>query len=93
VLHRPASGKRKPPVGEPESLEVLTERLGEERPILFRLMTPPGIVAEDLDWIVLRVIVPGLQPMHGDHLFPFLGGPLWGRGVEEWTHMPPHPFP
>ncbi len=93
VLHRPASGRRKSTVADTETLSVLTGRLGATRPVLFRLLTPPGIVAEEPGWIVLRVIVPGLQPMHGDHLFPFLGGPLWKRGIEEWARMPPHPFP
>lgn len=77
----------------PESLAVLVERLGPDRPVLFRLLTPPGIAAEIGDWVVLKVLVPGLQPMHGDHLFPFLGGPLWRRGLGEWANMPPHPFP
>jgi ribosomal protein S12 methylthiotransferase accessory factor len=93
MLLRAASRGRKSPADTTETLNVLTERLGAEHPVLFRLMTPPGIVAEDLDWVVLRVVVPGVQPMHGDHLFPFLGGPLWGRGIEEWSRIPPHPFP
>jgi hypothetical protein len=92
VLHHPASRERKRPEG-PEPLSTLIERLGPERPVLFRLMTPPGIAAEEPGWAVLRVAVPGLQPMHGDHLFPFLGGPLWGRPVEDWRMMAPHPFP
>jgi len=44
--------------------------------------------------MVLKVVVPGLQPMHGDHLLPFLGGPLWApRRLADWQTMPPHPFP
>jgi ribosomal protein S12 methylthiotransferase accessory factor len=93
VLHRMASRGRNSPITTPETLAVLVERLGAKHPVLFRLMTPPGIVAENLNWVVLRVIVPGLQPMHGDHLFPFLGGPLWERAVEKWAKIPPHPFP
>jgi hypothetical protein len=38
-------------------------------------------------------MVPGLQPMHGDHRLPFLGGPLWQpRAAAEWSKMPPHAF-
>jgi len=80
--------------GSPELLADLVERLGPDRPVLFRLLTPPGIAAEGLDWVVLKVVVPGLQPMHGDHLLPFLGGPLWApRCLADWRSMPPHPFP
>ncbi len=68
--------------------------LGERRPVLFRQVTPPALTVEGLGWIVLRVLVPGLQPMHGHHGYPFLGGPLWApRGIDEWRSMPPHPFP
>ena len=43
---------------------------------------------------ILRVLVPGLQPLHADHRVPFLGGPLWRpRGLAEWAAIPPHPFP
>jgi ribosomal protein S12 methylthiotransferase accessory factor len=76
-----------------ETLASLRERLGPQRPVLFRIMTPPAIAEEFRDWHVLRVIVPGLQPLHGNHRWPHLGGPLWGRPVEDWATMPPHPFP
>lgn len=77
-----------------ETLDRLKERLGAEHPILFRNLTPPGIASAQLDWLVLRVMVPGLQPMHGHHYLPFLGGSLWApRRWEEWLTMPPHPFP
>ena len=57
-------------------------------------MTPPGIAQAQLGWYVLRVVVPGLQPLHGDHRLPHLGGPLWApRGLHDWAGMPPHPFP
>jgi ribosomal protein S12 methylthiotransferase accessory factor YcaO len=79
---------------ECEDLAALLARLGPERPVLFRLLTPPGIAAEFADWHVLRVLVPGLQPLHGSHRLPLLGGPLWApRGLAEWAGMPPHPFP
>jgi ribosomal protein S12 methylthiotransferase accessory factor len=76
-----------------ETLASLRERLGPQRPVLFRIMTPPAIAEEFGDWHVLRVVVPGLQPLHGNHRWPHLGGPLWGRPVADWTTMPPHPFP
>jgi ribosomal protein S12 methylthiotransferase accessory factor len=79
---------------EPESLTVLQQRLGPDRPILFRNLTNPAIASEVRDWYVLRVLVPGLQPLHSDHRVPFLGGPLWRpRGLAEWAAIPPHPFP
>ena len=41
-----------------------------------------------MGWHVLRVMVPGLQPLHGNHLLPHLGGPLWApRGWKEWSAM------
>ena len=78
--------------GTRETLGELTERLGKERPVLFRIMTPPAIAQEYGDWRVVRVSVPGLQPLHGDHRRPHLGGPLWARPVSEWAKIPPHPF-
>jgi ribosomal protein S12 methylthiotransferase accessory factor len=77
-----------------EDFSLLAQRLGPDRRILFRNMSPPGIVAELSDWYVLRVIVPGLQPLHGDHALAHLGGSLWsGRTLADWAAMPPHPFP
>lgn len=86
-----ANGERET---ETESVHLLAERLGKTHPVLFRNLTPPGIAQELRDWVVLRVIVPGLQPLHGDHRLPQLGGPLWQpRGLKEWASTPPHPFP
>jgi ribosomal protein S12 methylthiotransferase accessory factor len=77
-----------------EGWPELEERLGPERPVLFRHLTPPPLAAERLGWVVLRVLVPGLQPLHGHHAYPFLGGPLWApRGLADWRNVPPHPFP
>jgi ribosomal protein S12 methylthiotransferase accessory factor len=77
-----------------EDVADLSGRLGPDRPVLFRSMTPPGLAVEGLGWHVVRVVVPGLQPLHGDHRFPHLGGGLWSpRGLAEWAAMPPHPFP
>ena len=78
-----------------EPLGVLIDRLGNERPVLFRNMIPPALAArvQQLGWIVVRVMVPGLQPLHGDHRLPFLGGSSWGdRPLADWADMPPHPF-
>jgi ribosomal protein S12 methylthiotransferase accessory factor len=77
-----------------EGVAELSGRLGPDRPVLFRSMTPPGLAAEGVRWHVVRVLVPGLQPLHGDHRFPHLGGGLWSpRGLAEWASVPPHPFP
>jgi len=87
-----------PPVSEPkaertERLAELLANLGPERPVLFRNLTPPGLAAHFPEWVVWRVVIPGLQPLHGDHRLPFLGGPLWRpRRVAEWAGVPPHPF-
>ena len=76
-----------------ERLEGLQQRLGVARPILFRLLTPQGLRELFPDWIVLRVIIPGLQPLHADHRLPFLGGPSWKpRTLADWQAVPPHPF-
>lgn len=80
--------------GSFESLDILIDRLGPSRPVLFRNVTPPGIAQEIRDWYVLRVLVPGLQPMHGDHRLPQLGGPLWApRGWTDYASLLPHPYP
>jgi hypothetical protein len=77
-----------------DTLRVLAERLGDGRPVLFRHATAPSISERMTDWVVIRVLVPGLQPLHGNHHLPFLGGPLWlPRGLAEWRTSPPHPFP
>jgi ribosomal protein S12 methylthiotransferase accessory factor len=79
--------------GRPEDLPRLIERLGPGHPVLFRNLTPPAVAQGPRDWYVLRVVVPGLQPMHGDHRLPFLGGPLWRlRAAADWSSVPPHPF-
>lgn len=96
VLGRPrhADGTADAEAGRTEDVAALVERLGPQRPVLFRNMTPPGLAIERLDWQVLRVLVPGLQPLHGHHALPFLGGPLWApRGWADWAKMLPHLFP
>jgi hypothetical protein len=77
-----------------ETLSLLCERLDESSPVLLRNLTPPMLVGDGLDWRVVKVIVLGLQPLHGDDRFAHLGGRLWlPRGIEEWSQAPPHPFP
>jgi ribosomal protein S12 methylthiotransferase accessory factor len=94
VLARPQPRGADPYPPGVETTALLAQRLGPDRPVLFRSMTPPALAAEGLGWHVLRVVVPGLQPLHGNHLLPHLGGPLWSpRGLAEWGQMPPHPFP
>lgn len=58
--------------------------------VAIRIATPPALVDHGVS--VVRVLVPELQPLHGDHLIPFLGGPLWSRPLAEWATIPPHPF-
>ncbi len=75
-----------------ETLAHLAEWLGPERPVLVRSMTPPALAGDN--WQVVRVLVPGLQPLHGHHQLAHLGGPLWQpRGVADYAAIPPHPFP
>jgi len=77
-----------------EDLAALVEKLGSERPVLFRNVTPLGVAQEIGDWYVLKVLVPGLQPLHGDSRYPHLGGTLWApRTFADWAATPPHPFP
>src|SRR5262249_54014264 len=67
---------------------------GGPRPVWLRRLPPPPLTLEKLGWVVVRVLVPGLQPLHGSHRLPFLGGEMWRpRGLREWGEMPPHPFP
>jgi len=96
----PIAAAKIEPKAEPKAenpaaeLQRITQRLGPERPVLFRAMTPPGIAQERSELYVLRVLVPGLQPLHGDDRFPQLGGPLWApRRLADFAALPPHPFP
>jgi ribosomal protein S12 methylthiotransferase accessory factor len=77
-----------------EDCAALVVRLGSDRPVLFRNVTPPAVAQEVGDWYVLKVLVPGLQPLHGDSRYPHLGGALWApRRAADWDTLPPHPFP
>jgi ribosomal protein S12 methylthiotransferase accessory factor len=78
------------PVADDALPETLAEIIARLPLAAFRHATPPALV--DLGYVVMRVIVPALQPLHGDHRLPFLGGPLWNRPLAAYAHMPPHPF-
>lgn len=68
--------------------------------VLARWLTTPDI--QQLGWHVVRVLIPGLQPLHGHHGWPHLGGrrlrqlsdvfgvgAVAGRGINRF----PHPCP
>jgi thiazole/oxazole-forming peptide maturase SagD family component len=94
VLHRASAPAGTTEESLREDFAVLSEKLGPTRPVLFRHLTPPGLLMDKLDYVVLRVLVPSLQPLHGHHQLPFLGGPLWApRRLEEYRSIQPHPFP
>ncbi|MBI3267602.1 MAG: YcaO-like family protein [Planctomycetes bacterium] len=79
--------------GPAEGLDELRARLGVRQPVLFRNVTPPSIAGAAPEWYVLKVVVPGLQPLHGHHHLPHLGGSLWApRGWAAWQDVLPHPF-
>jgi ribosomal protein S12 methylthiotransferase accessory factor len=93
VLEHPQPPEPNPGGYQREGLAELCERLGPDRPILFRNLTPPGLGEGLPERFVFRVLVPGLQQLHGDHRLPFLGGPLWApRSYADWASIPPHPF-
>jgi ribosomal protein S12 methylthiotransferase accessory factor len=93
VLARAGSRRGRPHRDGVEGLNELRDRLGSRR-VLVRNMTPPALASAGLDWYVVRVLVPGLQPLHGSHHLAHLGGSLWApRGLAEWVGQPPHPFP
>jgi ribosomal protein S12 methylthiotransferase accessory factor len=76
-----------------ETLAALVARLGPERRVLFRHLTPPEARLSETPLFVFRVLATGLQPLHGDHRLPHLGGSLWApRRLADWAAMPPHPF-
>ena len=76
-----------------EGLDALLSRLGPKHPVWHRNVTPPWLARAEGGWMVLKVLIPGLQPEHGNHYLPQLGGPLWApRTWHDWTSTLPHPF-
>jgi ribosomal protein S12 methylthiotransferase accessory factor len=64
-----------PPHGEavPAGLEEYTARLARSGlEVLVVELTTPDVA--ELGLAVVRVLVPGLQPLHGNHAWPHLGG-------------------
>jgi len=51
-------------VNDTEDVPRLVERLGAEQPCCSQPDASAGLATERLDWLVLRVVVPGLQPLH-----------------------------
>lgn len=92
VLNKAESLFEDKEVEKHETLAHLREKLNKHK-ILFRLMTPPNISQQINDWHVVKVVIPGLQPLHGDHRMPHLGGKIWSpRTLENWKEILPHPF-
>lgn len=63
-------------------------------------LTPPDLAP--LGFCVVRALIPGLQPLHGNHAWPHLGGSrlrrlshVFGQGTRQpWRFNPfPHPCP
>ena len=78
----------------PESLTTLLRKLGPDHAPLVRLVTPARVARHAPGWVVVRVVAPGLTPLHGDHALAHLASPLWrGRPLSAWAAHPPHPFP
>ncbi len=68
--------------------------------VLARWLTTPDI--QQLGWHVVRVLIPGLQPLHGHHRWPHLGGrrlrrlsEVFGVGAAsgQGINRFPHPCP
>ena len=45
-------------------------------------LTTPDV--REVGFRVVRVLIPGLQPLHGDHCYPFLGGTSGPRFHSDW---------
>lgn len=76
-----------------EPLAALAERLGPARRPAFRLATPASVSALAPGFVVVKVVVPGLAPLHGDHRLAHLGAPRWRDApYARWIAYPPHPF-
>jgi ribosomal protein S12 methylthiotransferase accessory factor len=77
-----------------ETTVQLVERLGADRPVLVRSMTPAALATAQLGWHTVRVVVPSLRPLHGNHAWPHLGGCPGSAALLADRHdLPPHAFP
>lgn len=73
-------------------LEYCVARLDEAgHDVIVADITTPDIADAGLS--VVRVIVPGLVPLHGHHLRPFLGVRRLFEALEGELNPFPHPFP
>lgn len=62
-------------------------------PVVFRLVTPPSVTRCAPGFLVVKVVAPGLVPLHGDHRLAHLGAARWReRPLDAWLEHPPHPF-
>ncbi|MCG8462171.1 MAG: YcaO-like family protein [Holophagales bacterium] len=89
------------PLGDVRNLVRLLDEVGLE--VIVADITTPDV--RDVDLHVVRVLVPGMVPMHGNHNFPYLGVrrlydvPVkldWasnGWDPEAGINTDPHPFP
>jgi ribosomal protein S12 methylthiotransferase accessory factor len=72
-------------------LEYCIERLGDAGyEVIVADITTPEIA--EVGFSVVRVIVPGLIPLHSDHRYPFLGARRLSA-VPYPLNPFPHPFP
>lgn len=74
-----------------ETLDGIRKRLGPEKPILFRILTPHFVAQHFPEMLVARVLIPGLRPLHGDHQYPYLGSAN-RELTSAWSRIAPHPF-
>jgi hypothetical protein len=76
VLHHPTPAVADAEADGAESFAALAERLGSERPVLFRNLTPPALAAEGLGWAARGAGA---------------GGGGGGRQGGPWSTWPPLP--
>jgi ribosomal protein S12 methylthiotransferase accessory factor len=85
-------------------IELCVEMLREAgKEVVVVDITTPDI--RDVGLHVVRVLIPGLVPLHGNHSFQYLGAPrlheipyIMGWDKQGWTpeaglNRMPHPFP
>lgn len=94
VLQRAAAAREDAAISARiEPLGALLERLGAAHAPAFRLVTPPAVPALAPGLRVVKVVIPGLVPLHGDHRLAHLGASQWRDApYSRWIAHPPHPF-